>query len=218
VRLVEELRAEHDLIEPVLGALRTYVDRRVQGAAGPEDAAAFLRFFRSYAGRFHHAREEEVLVPALVREADLPGDRGPIPSLLQQHREMEAVLGEIEKLLPQPALCPVQGTALADAALRYSHALWRHIDAENSVLLPESEARLRRAGVLELEGRPASAEEEAAREDGRRLLALHPPGHDRSALRGEGCVVCPSHGVTCDGVEREWWSDAEWSDFFDRVG
>jgi hemerythrin-like domain-containing protein len=218
VRLLDELRAEHDLIDPVLGALRTYVDRRVGGDAGPGDAPAFLRFFRLYAGHFHHAREEEVLVPALVGDAELPRDRGPIPSLLQQHRDMAGVLAEVEALLPAPSLSPDQGRALADAAVRYSHALWRHIDAENSVLLPESEARLRRVGRLELEGRPASPEEEAARDEGRRLLALYPPVHDRVALRGEGCVVCPSHGVTCDGVEREWWTDAEWGDFFDRVG
>lgn len=218
MRLLDELRREHDRIEPVVGSLQTYARLRALGEAGPADAAAFLSFFRLYAGRFHHAREEEILLPALIASAELAAGRGPIPSLLQQHREMGELLEALAALLPVERPDPDEAARLGDLATRYAHALLRHIDAENSVLLPESEQRLKRVGVLELPDRPIAPDERAAGERAAGLLARYPPQHDRELVRGEGCVVCPSFGTTCDGVEREWWTDDEWDDFFDRVG
>ncbi len=37
-------------------------------------------------------------------------------------------------------------------------------------------------------------------------------------LRGEGCVFYPNYGTTCEGIEREWWSELEWEDAYERVG
>lgn len=218
MRLLDELRGEHDRIEPVVGSLQAYARLRSLGEAGPADAAGFLAFFRLYAGRFHHAREEEILLPALIASAELAAERGPIPSLLQQHREMGELLEALAAVLPLERPRPDEAASLRELATRYAHALLRHIDAENSVLLPESEQRLKRVGVLELPDRPIAPEELAAGARASELLARYPPQHDRALVRGEGCVVCPSFGTTCDGVEREWWTDNEWDDFFDRVG
>ena len=84
-------------------------------------------------------------------------------------------------------------------------------------MLPESEKRLRRVGVLELAGRAPTAEEAAARDGGERLVLRYPPTSDHAAIRGEGCVVCASYGVDCDGVEREWWNESEWEEFPDHL-
>ena len=219
---MDDLRREHERIEPVLGSLQAYAVARASGVAGSEDAEAYLAFFRLYAGRFHHAREdareEKILLPALVEHAELPAERGPIPSLSRQHRELAQDLEAAAALLTLETLAPRQAASLVEIVTRYAHALLRHIDAENSVLLPESEQRLRRVGVLELPDRPLADDEREARDGAAGLLERHPPLHDRAALRGEGCVVCPSLGAGCDGVEREWWTDDEWDDFFDRVG
>src|SRR4051812_40395436 len=128
--LLDDLRNEHVLIEQVVGSLRTFA---VQGAADAGDAAAFLRFFRLYAGRFHHAREEGVLFPALVA-AEVPADRGPLKVLLDAHHGMAHLLEGMDS-----------GITL-ELAERYGRALLHHIDAENSVLFPESEIRLRSRG------------------------------------------------------------------------
>jgi hemerythrin-like domain-containing protein len=217
VRLLDELRAEHDLIETVLGSLRAFVDLRVCGQGEPADAKAFLGFFRHYAAGYHHAREEDVLFPALVKEAELPPDKGPLPAVIAQHHSMAAMLDELAPLLGADLAEAGNREKLVDSATRYSRALWAHIDAENSVMLPESEKRLRRVGVLELDGRGPTAQEEAARADGERLVSLYPPIEDRGAVRGEGCVICASYGVDCDGVEREWWNESEWEEFPDHL-
>ena len=217
MRLLDELKAEHDLIEKVLGSLRTFVDLRIRDEGDPADVPAFLAFFRHYAAGYHHAREEDVLFPALVKEAELPQGKGPVPALIAQHHAMAAMLGEMAPLLGANLADVRARERLVGLATRYSHALWAHIDAENSVMLPESEKRLRRVGVLELDGRGPTAEEEAAREGGERLVLRYPPTEDREAVRGEGCVVCASYGVDCDGVEREWWNESEWEEFPDHL-
>lgn len=211
--LLERLRAEHERIDRMIGALRTYVARP---DADPADAPRFVAFFRLFADRWHHAREEDVLFPALVRELEVPGDRGPIASIRGDHARMRGMFGEIASLL---------GTGrdperLAALTRQWSHALWLHIDAENSVMFPECEERLSRAGVFELPEREPTEEETKAGEDATALLLRYPPSTaiDRDLVRGEGCPICPSFGVTCDGIEREWWSEQEWEEFPDRVG
>lgn len=214
---LEELRKEHDLIDRVAGSLRGFAAARARGEGAPEDGAAFRRFFRLWAGAWHHAREEETLFPALAAKAELSLERGPLAAFVEQHHEMAIVLDGIDPLLDRDGLSEEEGLRLVALVAEYTRELGRHIDAENSVLIPESEVRLRQANVLELEGRPPTAEELAARDDGRRLAERWPfdPG---DGIRGEGCVVCPSYGTTCRGVEAEWWNESEWEEFSDHLG
>jgi hemerythrin-like domain-containing protein len=215
MRLIDELRAEHVLIERTLGALAAYVDARLAGRGDPADADAFLAFFRLFAGRYHHGREEDTLFPALLARLPIRPDSGPVRSLLDQHAAMAKTLEEMAPLLGEPG---AEGERLLDLSTRHRRDLLAHIDAENSVLLPESEARLRRAGLPDLAGRAPDAPERAARDGAGRLLELYPPREDSHAIRGEGCVICPSYGTSCEGLEREWWSEQEWDDFKERDG
>jgi len=203
--LLDDLRKEHVLIERMVGCLRTFA---AQGAADAEDGAAFLRFFRLYAGRYHHAREEESLFPALVRDTEAPADRGPLKILLEAHHSMARVLEQMA--LP--------GADFAALAPRYGRALLHHIDAENSVLFPEAETRLARAGVRELPDRAPDAEETAARVRVEPLVTRYPPREIADLIRGDGCVPCPAYGAGCLGIEREWWTELEWEDVHDRIG
>jgi hemerythrin-like domain-containing protein len=218
VHLIDELRAEHVLIEKVAGSLRTFVALRLSGKAVPEDGERFLRFFRLYAGTYHHAREEDILMPALTAEAELAADSGPLRSLIDQHHTMAATLAEVAPLLTGVLENDSQKEAIVFLSNKYVRALWQHIDAENSVLLPESEVRLKWAGVHELPDRRLTEEEADARAGGEELAIEYPQIPDPEAIRGEGCVVCPSLGTTCGGLEREWWTDSEWETFADRSG
>ncbi len=216
--LIDELRAEHELIDGVLGSFRTFAAGRARGEADPRDGDGFLRFFRVFSGGYHHAREEEILLPALTAEAGLDAKSGPVISIVDQHRSMALILEELSAFLTQGPGTTGRMDALVEQATRCSRALWLHIDAENSVLFPESEQRLRRAGVHELPGRPMSVAERDARSEGERLARLYPETYDPGAIRGEGCVICPSYGSTCEGVEREWWNEWEWEMFDGRQG
>jgi hemerythrin-like domain-containing protein len=215
--LIDELQAEHELIDAAVGALRTYVRARTAGTAPAEDGAGFVRFFRLYAAQFHHAREEETLFRALVDQADLP-EAGPIATLRDDHRRTGALLDQIEALIARDALDADSARRLDQLAAEYSHALWHHIDAENSVLFPESEARLRKSGILELPSRAMTLEEQHARDTGAALVRTYPPLADSTIVRGDGCVCCPALVEGCPGLEHAWWSEFEWDELADHLG
>lgn len=217
MRLIDQLRSEHDTIDAVAGALRTFVARLTGAAADPKDGSRFLAFFRTYAEGFHHSREEEILFSSLARDAELPIDRGPIAVLGADHRRMADLLAEAAPLLVRRP-SPDEVGPLQTMITRYARMLGAHIDAENSVLLPESEERLRRAGILELPTPSPRAEELEALAEGQALVLAYPPQPDPEAIRGQGCVVCPEYGASCDGLEQEWWSESEWDEFPHRVG
>ena len=189
MKLIDAFQDEHVLIDQMLGSFRTYVDGLVDGTADPDDGRRFAAFFTEFAGHFHHDREEGALIDALVTDAELPGDRGPVYALARQLRAL---------------------------AVRYSHALWRHIDAENSVLFPQGEERLVQCGIRELADRPMSEAEAAAREGAAALLVGYPPVEDDALTRGDGCFMCRAHGETCAGLEAEWWTELEWQEFYAR--
>ena len=217
MQLIDDLRREHDLIDQVLGSLRAFVTARLADQGEPADGARFLAFFRRYAGDFHHDKEEAVLFQALATQAELPADRGPLSALTGEHRRMTGLLEAMAGLLDGPLATEGERVRLQALAVDYSHALWRHMDAENSVLFPEGEERLRRGHVRDLPSRPMNPAERAAFEDAPALLAAYPPLADPQAPRGDGCVNCASFGTTCDGLEAEWWSDLEWEDHWDRM-
>jgi hemerythrin-like domain-containing protein len=211
--LVDELRAEHAVIERVAGALLTYAAEPPDRIA-PDDGRAFLAFFRLYANHFHHAREEDSLFAALRDRAGLPADRGPLATMVADHRRMAGLLDELASAVEGGAAA---GSRVRESATAYVHALWHHIDAEDSVLFPECEPRLRRNGVTELPSRPITAEEGDALAAGQALTLRYPPAAHPDVMRGEGCIMCPAFGVTCRGLELEWWNEWEWDEFEDRM-
>lgn len=216
MQLIDTFQDEHRLIDQVLGSFRTFVDGLVAGTAAPDDGRRFAAFFTEFAGHFHHEREERVFLDALVAEAELPRHRGPVHAILGEHAEMEGWLREMTPFLEQGLQSDGDGARLRAMAIRYSHALWRHIDAESSVLFPEGAERLGRCGIHDLPDRPMSEAEAAAREGAAELLVRYPPVEDAALTRGDGCFMCRAHGETCDGLEAEWWTDLEWDEFHQR--
>ena len=202
MRLFDEFKAEHLLVDRVAGSLIRFAALTARGETSAEDVADFVHFFRVFVSGYHHEREEERLFPALVEHAEVPADRGPLPAIEADHRATAALVAKLEEAGRSPEMA-------ADVARRLAHHLWEHVDKEDSVLLPEASDRLRRNGVTRLEGREPTAEEEAARQLGERLTERFPPLDDPEIVRGEGCVACSAFGETCGGIETEWWSTWE---------
>ena len=202
MRLFDELKAEHLLVDQVAGSLIRFAELTSRGETSVEDVSDFVHFFRVFVAGHHHEREEATLFPALVERAEVPGDRGPLPSIEADHRTAAALVDELERA------GGIQEKA-ADVARRLAHHLWEHVDKEDSVLLPESAERLRRNGVTRLEGREPTAEEDAALGLGEQLTERFPPLDDPEVVRGDGCIACSAFGETCGGIETEWWNTWE---------
>lgn len=202
MRLFDEFKAEHLLVDRVAGSLIRFAEMTAGGESSEEDVADFVEFFRVFVAGYHHEREEQTLFPVLVERAEVPADRGPLPSIEADHRAAAILVDELEE-------AGGNKERLASAARRLAHHLWEHVDKEDSVLFPESFERLRRNGVTLLEGRESTAEEEAARGLGEQLTVRFPPLDDPEVVRGDGCVACSAFGETCGGIETEWWNTWE---------
>jgi len=202
MQLFDEFKVEHLLVDRVAGSLIRFAELAVRGETSAGDVSDFVTFFRIFVAGYHHEREEETLFPALIEKAEVPADRGPLPSIEADHRMAAALVDELED----------KGTnreQAADVARRLAHHLWEHVDKEDSVLLPESSQRLRRNGVTRLEGREPTEEEVAARDLGEQLTRRFPPLDDPGVVRGDGCIACSAFGETCSGIETEWWNTWE---------
>ena len=210
MQLLDELRREHELIDRLLGSLRTFAVKLADGKAAAAEGFVFVACLEAYAGGWHHEREEDVLFAALAKT--LPHDRGPIAVMLADHEGLASSLAAMSA-----ALSANDWNGFARLTTEYTRLLWAHMDAENSVLFPECEIQLRRAGVRELEARPASAVITLVAQRAEDLIAQYPPAYAADVIRGDGCVMCPSYGDTCRGIEREWWNEWEWEELEEHV-
>ena len=201
MRLLESLEREHDFIEQVAGSLFRWAEEE----GDPQDAASFAHFLKAYSGGFHHSREDDILIPALVTALEVSTDSNPIKVIQEEH----ALLGQLAERV---------GKGDRGAAKQVARILWEHIDKENSVLFLEAAERLPRAGVFELEDRQMTQAEHEAEALGQELIRTYPPLEDPSFIRGDGCIACSAFTVRCRGIEAEWWNRWEWEQHFRQDG
>jgi hemerythrin-like domain-containing protein len=137
MRATEILEREHEVILKVLDCL----ERLAAGARGHEgldraSAEQALDFFRSFADRCHHAKEEDRLFPALVAKG-MPKDAGPIAVMLSEHEQgREAVACMRRAVAGAEADTPGAAQRFAQYAETYVALLREHIRKENQVLFP----------------------------------------------------------------------------------
>lgn len=215
MRIVEGLQHEHRLIEQVAGSLVTFAE----SADGLADRAAvleaFCTFFAEYADAHHHAKEEDILFRALL-DVDLP-EKGPIALLRAEHAANREAIDRLRALGAADRFGDAEFAALAR---HYCAHLWEHIDKEDSVLFPEIEVRLRLEQVRldrELDALEEKSDVSALIALGESLIARFVPRTQLPGVfRGEACPACRHYGDTCEGIEREWWSENEWDTFHSR--
>lgn len=143
MQVTDPLREEHQIILGVLGSFEAMLQRtRRTDRVEEVEVAAFLGFFREFADRCHHAKEEEVLFPALER-AGVSARFGPLAVMHEEHEQGRELVETMRSLLAPAG----EGSAVArDALLRRGEALVgllrSHIDKEDHCLFPMVEERL----------------------------------------------------------------------------
>ncbi len=165
----QTLREEHRVILRALVLVELAADRLSGGGTLPSGWwDALLEWLRAFADRNHHAKEETYLFPALA-EAGVPAAGGPVGVMLEEHTEGRALIR---------AMGEGHGERRVDAARRYVHLLREHIDKENGVLFPLTEAVLDPSGQTQL----ARAFEKVEAEQGAAASSEHAEvGLDRLA-------------------------------------
>lgn len=152
---LDSLRDEHALIERVLEAAERYAEELADEATSLGDLAGFASFVTEFAELWHHAKEEEFLLPEMVRQG-FPWDEGPVAHARQEH-EQEAYLGRTlaqisARVAPEFDLAERRREAIA--ALRGYVAFQRHhIHEEEAFLYTRAGEVLSEATLEDIERR-----------------------------------------------------------------
>jgi hemerythrin-like domain-containing protein len=137
------LRKEHDAILRMLEATDEVARRIGRGErVKPETLSEILEFFRLFADRCHHGKEEDLLFPLLEKKGILR-EAGPIGVMLFEHEEGRALMRQMELSADAHARgVPAAAGHWASAAQSYVALLSGHIAKENNVLFPMAERLL----------------------------------------------------------------------------
>lgn len=129
----QDLRDEH---EGILAGLEVLEEMAARIKAGqktdPADLAEMIRFFRTFADKCHHGKEEGLFFPALER-AGILNQNGPIGQMLSEHVQGRNHLSKMADAIKDGT---VDGAKFAAAAESYAKLLRAHIQKENTVLFP----------------------------------------------------------------------------------
>jgi len=145
------LRSEHEHILAMIACLRSACV--AAGEPGGFDAETFrtgVDFIRNYADAWHHAKEEDLLFPAL-EDSGMPREGGPIAVMLHEHVLGRTYVKQIADNLDAAAAGDDGARQMVlRFTLAYANLLSQHIQKENNILfnmadqilMPEEHERL----------------------------------------------------------------------------
>lgn len=135
MRPTERLSAEHRNILDMLHILEK-VSKKLEAAERVEadHMEQIVEYIQMFADRFHHAKEEDLLFPAMER-AGIPRDGGPIGVMLQEHEIGRGYVRAMKTAVEEyRGGDNAQGTTYARNARQFTGLLRPHIDKEDSIL------------------------------------------------------------------------------------
>jgi hemerythrin-like domain-containing protein len=167
------LREEHQVILKVLDCFEIALrNARAAGAVTQAEFDPFVEFFRDFADRCHHCKEEDRLFPCLER-CGMERDHGPIAVMLHEHQIGRAHVRAIAAALPAADAGAAGGAAGDRAAYErvisegegFLSLLRHHIMKEDHVLFEMADQMIQAAEQAQLSGAYAEADDEAANRD-----------------------------------------------------
>ena len=145
------LRAEHEAIISMLDATEAVARNISAGDLPPAGTLqGLLEFFRIFADRCHHGKEEDLLFP-LLETKGFPRSGGPVGVMLYEHEQGRELIGQMTAAADQfSAGVQEAAHAWARSASGYAALLRAHIHKENHILFAMAERLLTSAEQSEL--------------------------------------------------------------------
>lgn len=136
-RAIDDLMHEHRLIEKVLGSLEAFADAAERGAAVERNTVAqYADFFRNFADRCHHGKEEDRLFVKMA-EHGFPKEAGPLAVMYADHRHGRENVAALAALgAGGGPLTDDERGRLIGLARSYASHLRDHILKEDRILYP----------------------------------------------------------------------------------
>jgi len=133
----EQLKEEHQGITLMLKILeRVCAKMETKGKVDPAHLERIVEFFKVFADKCHHGKEEDLLFPEMEK-AGIPKEKGPIGVMLAEHTRGRAYVRAMGKAATRYKQGEPRGrTEFAENARNYITLLTQHIQKENNVLFP----------------------------------------------------------------------------------
>ncbi|MCX7014897.1 MAG: hemerythrin domain-containing protein [Candidatus Sumerlaeota bacterium] len=137
------LQNEHRVIEQVLDCLETIAERAQQtGSLDKDDARSAVEFFRGFADRCHHGKEEAHLFP-MMESRGFPREAGPVGVMLYEHDLGRVRVRGMDQAIDRAAAGDAQALRdFVENAQGYIALLRQHIQKEDSCLFPMANSRM----------------------------------------------------------------------------
>ena len=138
-RAIDMLMHEHRVIEKVLGALLAFAqDLEQDGPAERATLLDFAEFFRNFADKCHHGKEEDKLFAEMARKG-FPREQGPLAVMYHEHDQGRAHVRALAGLGTgtEPFSADERARAV-EHARSFAALLSAHIVKEDTVLYPMS--------------------------------------------------------------------------------
>lgn len=139
----EILSREHRVIEQVVNCLdKIVIQCKEEGRVEAEQAKAAIDFFRGFADKCHHAKEENQLFPVLQTKG-FGGGCGPVVVMLREHELGRLYVGGMDASLEAAANGDADaGGWFVQHAESYIRLLREHIQKEDHCLFPSADQKL----------------------------------------------------------------------------
>ena len=137
------LKNEHKAILLMLEVAESVSRKLERGENVPaEHLTQMVDFIRGFADKCHHAKEEDLLFPAMEKTG-MPRQGGPIGVMLIEHTEGREYVREMKEAAEKYAASDKKaGVQFAENARQYAALLSQHIHKEDNILYPIADARL----------------------------------------------------------------------------
>ena len=147
----EELMKEHEAIKLMIRIMGSVSDRLESGKkVDSKHLESILEFIQIFADKCHHAKEEDLLFPAMEK-VGIPREGGPVGVMLHEHDEGRQYVKAMGEGITQYAKGDLRaGSKIAENARNYMALLSQHIDKEDNILYPMADARIPGADQKEL--------------------------------------------------------------------
>jgi hemerythrin-like domain-containing protein len=134
MRAVELLMEEHRVIERALTLLELAAAKMERGeCVSKEVLRELLNFFRVFADKCHHGKEEDALFP-LLEARGVPREGGPIGVMLYEHQLGRGYIKAMAESLDAIEKDSEAKTKFTENALNYLSLLREHIFKEDNIL------------------------------------------------------------------------------------
>jgi len=139
----ETLKTEHRAILLMLKVAEIVSQELEAGENVPlGDPARIVDFIQGFADKCHHAKEEDLLFPAMEKTG-VPRQGGPIGVMLAEHTKGREVVRKMKEAAERYAAGEKKaGAQFAENARAYAALLSQHIHKEDNILYPIADARL----------------------------------------------------------------------------